>query len=150
MWLNRGFSYLCLFFVCKRWEMKIFFLFYISRLFLKIVFFIIFFLILDFKHFLTSIVLIFYSYFVFFFFFVYYYYFTFCEFSHQLTLVSFHRSLSDNKFPQVSRILLTILVSSLLISICSNSLSNPLWTVPSAPITIGINITRILLSLFCS
>ena len=39
----------------------------------------------------------------------YYHYLLFESFSHQLTLMVFHWSLSDNKSPQVSRTLLNIL-----------------------------------------
>ena len=64
----------------------------------------------------------------------------------------FHRSLSDSKAPQVSRTLLSILtflnnVVVLMVStrpLTSNSswpFSNPLITVPNAPITIGIIVT---------
>ena len=64
----------------------------------------------------------------------------------------FHLSLSDNKSPQVSRTLLSILavlnnavvlmVSTLLpTSKSSSPFNNPLVTVPNAPITIGIIIT---------
>ena len=66
-----------------------------------------------------------------------------------------HRSLSDNKSPQISRTLLNILTdinhsvvwmaSILPLISCSNCLlSKPLGTVPSAPITIGIMFHRLL------
>ena len=64
----------------------------------------------------------------------------------------FHWSLRDSKSPQVSRTLLSILSDLnnavvLIVSICplisnsSNSLSKPLETVPSSPITIGSTAT---------
>ena len=63
----------------------------------------------------------------------------------------FHWSLSDSKSLQVSRTPLSILadlinavvwiVSTLLISKSSSPCTNPLVTVPSAPITIGISVT---------
>ena len=64
----------------------------------------------------------------------------------------FHWSLSDSKFPQVSGILLSILanlnhrvvwmvVYRVLISNLSSPFINPLVTVLSAPITIGITVT---------
>ena len=64
----------------------------------------------------------------------------------------FHWSLSDNKTPQVSRTLLSILANlnnavvwmvstRHLISKSSSPITNPLVTVTSAPITIGINVT---------
>ena len=73
----------------------------------------------------------------------------------------FHCSLSDNKSPQVSRTLLSILailnnafvwmVSTLPpTSKSSSPFSNPLVTVPNAPITIGIIVTRMFHSFFSS
>ena len=60
--------------------------------------------------------------------------YSFESFSHPRELIVSHRSLSDSKSPQVSRTLLSISKSySLLI--------NPLVTVLSAPITIGIIVT---------
>ena len=64
----------------------------------------------------------------------------------------FHWSLSDSKSPQVSRTLLSILAILnntvvWMVSTClptsksSSSFSNPLVTVPNAPITIGIIVT---------
>ena len=72
------------------------------------------------------------------------------SFSHLCSLVVFHWSLSDSKFPQAYRTLLCILsnlnnvvvwiVSNrLLLSNSSGPLSNPLGTVPSALTTIGIS-----------
>ena len=73
----------------------------------------------------------------------------------------FHWSLSDSKFPQVSRTLLNILavLNNIVvwmvstrppISKSSNPFSNPLVTVPNAPITIGIIVTRMFHSFFNS
>ena len=73
----------------------------------------------------------------------------------------FHRSLSDSKCPQVSRTLLSILpvlnnavvwmVSTHLpTSKSSSPFSNPLVTVPNAPITIGIIVTCMFHSFFNS
>ena len=69
-----------------------------------------------------------------------------------------HWSLSDSKSPQVSWTLLSILadvnnalVSTLhVISKSSGLFINPLVTVPSAPITIGITVTFMFHSLFFS
>ena len=94
----------------------------------------------------------------------YYYYYCFCcccSFSHQLTLMVFHWSLSDNKSPQVSRTLLSILAVLnnavvWVISTCppnsksSSPYSNLLVTVPKAPIKIGILVTSMLHSFFNS
>ncbi len=74
------------------------------------------------------------------------------SFSHQRYLMVFHWSLSDSKFPQVSRTLLSILailnnVVVLMVSprpptfTSSSPFNNPLVTVPKAPITIGIIVT---------
>ena len=71
---------------------------------------------------------------------------------YQRYLMVFHWSLSDSKSPQVSRTLLSIVVdlinevvwtvSTRPVSSKSSSLySNPLVTVPRAPITIGIIVT---------
>ena len=73
----------------------------------------------------------------------------------------FHRSLSDSKSPQVSRTLLSILAvlnnAVVLIvstrpptSKSSSPFSNPLVTVPNAPITIGIIVTCMFHSFFNS
>ena len=71
----------------------------------------------------------------------------------------FHWSLSDSKSPQVSRTLLSILavLNNIVVwmvstrpptSKSSSTLSNPLVTVPNAPIIISIFVTCILLLLF--
>ena len=71
----------------------------------------------------------------------------------------FHWSLSDSKSPQVSRTLLSILAvlnnavvwmvsTRLLTSKSSTRFSNPLVTVPNAPITIGIIVTCMFLCFF--
>ena len=71
----------------------------------------------------------------------------------------FHRSLSDKKSPQVSRTLLSILavLNNAVVwmvstrpptSKSSSPFSNPLVTVPKAPITIGIIVTCMLHSFF--
>ena len=66
----------------------------------------------------------------------------------------FHWSLSDSKSPQVSRTLLSILADlnnglhSPSYFQSSNLFINPLVTVPSAPITIGITVTFIFHSIF--
>ena len=73
----------------------------------------------------------------------------------------FHRSLSDSKSPQVSRTLLSILavLSNAVVwmvstrpptSKSSSPFSNPLVTVPNAPITIGIIVTCMFHSFFHS
>ena len=68
-----------------------------------------------------------------------------------------HRSLSDSKSPQVSRILLNILTdlnNDVVWMISTRPLisksSSPLVTVPSAPITIGITVTFMFHSFFSS
>ena len=77
-------------------------------------------------------------------------------FSHQRLLKVFQWSLSDNKSPQISRTLLSILadlnnavVQIVLnrspISNSSSPLSKPLGSIPSAPIAINITITLIIL-----
>ena len=83
---------------------------------------------------------------------IFYYYFFFLIFYHQLTLMVFHKSFSESKSPQVSRTLLSILAvfnyavvwmvsSRPPTSKSCSSFSNPLVTVPKAPITIGIIVT---------
>ena len=73
----------------------------------------------------------------------------------------FHRSLSDSKSPQVSRALLSILavLNNAVVwmvstrpptSKSSSPFSNPLVTVPNAPITIGIIVTCMFDSFFNS
>ena len=73
----------------------------------------------------------------------------------------FHWSLSDNKSPQVSSILLSILavLNNVVVwkvstrpttSKSSSPFSNPLVTVPNAPITIGIIVTCMFRSFFNS
>ena len=73
----------------------------------------------------------------------------------------FHWSLSDSKSPQVSRTLLSILAvlnnvvvwmfsTRLPTSKSSSPFSNPLVTVPNAPVTIGINVTFTFHSFFNS
>ena len=73
----------------------------------------------------------------------------------------FHWSLSDSKFPQVSRTLLSILAVLNNAVVCmvstrpptsksSSPFSNPLVTVPNAPIIIGIIFTCMFLSFFTS
>ena len=74
------------------------------------------------------------------------------SFSHQRHLMVFHWTLRDSKSPQVSRTLLSILAvlnnivvwmvsTRPLTSKSSSPFSNPLVTVPNAPITIGIIVT---------
>ena len=64
----------------------------------------------------------------------------------------FHKGLSDSKSPQVSRTLLSILADLYYavvwmvstrpsISKSSSSFIDPFFTVPRAPITLGINVT---------
>ena len=73
--------------------------------------------------------------------------------------MAFRSGLSDSKYPQVSRTLLSILVvlnnavvwmvsTRLPTSISSSPFINPLATVPKAPITIGIIVTRMFHSFF--
>ena len=73
----------------------------------------------------------------------------------------FHKSLSDIKFPQVSRTLLGILAdlnNAVVLTVCtrpvisksSNPSTNNLVTVPRAPITIGIIVTFMFHSFFLS
>ena len=79
------------------------------------------------------------------------------SFSHQYLIMVFHRSLSDNKSPQVSSILADLdnavvlkISTSPLIFKFSSLFINPFVTVPRAPITIGINVTFMLHSFFNS
>ena len=76
------------------------------------------------------------------------YYYYYYSFSRQLTLIVFHWSLCDSKSPQVSRTLLSILAvlnnsvvwmvfTRLPTSKSSSPFSNPLVTIPKAPITIA-------------
>ena len=78
--------------------------------------------------------------------------FCFESFSHHRLLMAFHLSLRDNKSPQVSRTLLSILAdlnnaviwrvsTRPLISMSSYPCTNYLGTIPSAPITSDITIT---------
>ena len=80
----------------------------------------------------------------------YYYYFTYLRvFSHQHELMVFQWSLSDCQSPQVSRNLQVDLNNAVvwmvttrhLISKSFRPFINPLMTVPSVPITIGITVT---------
>ena len=84
---------------------------------------------------------------------------SFESFSHQRKLMVFHWSQSDNKSPQVSRTLRGILAdlnnaivwivsTRPFISKSSSPGNNPLVTLPSAPITIGISATFMFCSLF--
>ena len=86
---------------------------------------------------------------------------SFESFSHQRELTVFHKNLSDSKFPPATWILLSILadlnnsvlwmVSTCpLISKSSSPCTNPLMTVPRAPITISIIFTFIFYSFFNS
>ena len=72
-----------------------------------------------------------------------------------------HRSLSDNKSPQVSRTLLSILTDLnnavvWMVSTCpfisksSSHCTNPLVTVPSGPIIVGVTVTFMFHSFFSS
>ena len=81
------------------------------------------------------------------------------SFSHHLTLMIFHRSLSDSKSPKVSKTLFSILAdlnnaviwmvsTHPLISKSSSHFINPLVTVPRAPITIGINVFFVFYNFF--
>ena len=113
----------------------------------------------------------FYSFFFFFFFSFRIYYFSvlvslllfnlFESFSHQRKLMVFHWILSDSKTPQVSRTLLSILddpnntvvgmlLTRPLISKSSCPNTNPLLTVPSALIIIGITVTFMFHTFFSS
>ncbi len=78
------------------------------------------------------------------------------SFSHQLTLMVFHCSLSDSKYPQVSRTLLVVLNNAVVWTVSSrpptskssSSFNSSLVTVPKAPITIGIIVTFLFHSFF--
>ena len=83
------------------------------------------------------------------------------SFSHKRYLMVFQLSLSDSKFPQVSRTLLSILIdlnnavvwmmsSRPFISKSFGPFINPLMTVSSAPIIIGINVAFRFHSFFSS
>ena len=83
------------------------------------------------------------------------------SFLHQCYLTVFHWSLSDSKFPQVSRTLLSILAVLnnavvWMVSTCpstsksSNLFNSPLVTVPKATITIGIILTFMFHNIFSS
>ena len=89
------------------------------------------------------------------------YYLLIESFSRQFQLMVFHWSLSDNKSPQVSRTLLSILavLNNAVVwmvstrpptSKPSSSFNNPLVTVPKAPITVGIIVTFMFHSFFNS
>ena len=91
----------------------------------------------------------------------YYNYLLIESFSHQFWLIVFHWSLSDSKFPQVSRTLLSILafLNNAIVWIVStrpptskssSPFSNHLVTIPNAPITIGIIVTCMFHSFFNS
>ena len=91
----------------------------------------------------------------------YYYYYLLISFSHQLTLMVFHRSLSDINSPQVSRTLFSILADLKNVIVCmvftcpaisksSSPFINDFVTVPEASITIGINVTFMFHSFFNS
>ena len=86
-------------------------------------------------------------------------FFTHLSLSHQRQPVVFHWSLSDSKSPQLSRTLLSILavLNNAVVwmvstrpptSKSSSPFSNPLVTVPNAPITIGIIVTCMFHSFF--
>ena len=88
-----------------------------------------------------------------------YHYFLHWSFSHQLQLMVFPWSLSDSKYPQVSRTLLSIqaVLNNVIVwmvstrpptSKSSSPFSNPFVTVPKAPITIGIIVTFMFHSFF--
>ena len=84
--------------------------------------------------------------------------FTHQSFSHQRQPMVFHWSLSDSKSPQISWTLLSILAvfNNAVVWMVSTrpptskSSSNPLVTVPNAPITIGIIVTCMFYSFFNS
>ena len=89
----------------------------------------------------------------------YYYYSLIKAFLHQRSPIVFLWSLSDSKSPQVSRTLLSILavLNNVVVwmistrpptSKSSSPLSNPLVSVPNAPITIGIFVTCMFHSFF--
>ena len=90
---------------------------------------------------------------------MYYHYILLISLSHQRKLMVFHRRLSDNKSPLVSRTLLSILVvfnNALFCMVSTRSptskssrpFDNPLGTVPKAPIRIGIFVTFMFHSFF--
>ena len=83
------------------------------------------------------------------------------SFSHEHYRMVFHWSLSDSNSPQISWTLLSILAdlnnavvwtvsTRPVISKSSSPCTNPLVTVPRAPITIGIIVTFVFRSLFSS
>ena len=89
----------------------------------------------------------------------YYYYHLHWSFSHHRQLMDFPWSLNDSKSSQVSRTLLSILavLNNVVIwmvstrpptSKSSSRFSNPLVTLPKAPITIGIIVTFMFNSFF--
>ena len=89
----------------------------------------------------------------------YYHYLLLESFSHQILLIVFYWSLTDSKFPQVSRTLLCILAvlnnvvvwiisTRPLISKSSNPINNALVTESKAPITIVIIVTFMFHSFF--
>ena len=91
----------------------------------------------------------------------YYYYYSFESFSHQRLPMIFPWKLSDSKFLQVSRHLLSILsalcnatarmvTTCPLISMFSSYFTNPLWIIPNATITIGITVTFMFYCFFSS
>ena len=99
--------------------------------------------------------------FYYYYYYYYYYYSIIRVFSHQHKPMVFHWSLRDSKSPQVFRTLLSILAvlnnavgwmvsSRPPTSKSSNPFSNPLVTVPNAPITIGIIVTCMFHSFFNS
>ena len=90
---------------------------------------------------------------------LFYYYLSLESFSHQCLLTLFHKSLSDSKYPQVSRTLLSILaVLNIAVvwmvptrpptSKSYSPFNNTLVTVPKAPITIDIIVTFMFHGLF--
>ena len=91
----------------------------------------------------------------------YYYYYSFSSFSYQRWPLVFHWSLRDSKSPQIYRSLLSILAdlnnavpwmltTSPLISKSFSLCTNPLVTLPSAPVTIDITVTFMFHSFFSS
>ena len=90
-----------------------------------------------------------------------YHYYLHWSFSHQRQLMVFHWSLCDSKSPQVSGTLLSILaiLNNIVVWMVStrpptfkssSPFSNPLVTIPNAPITIGIIVTCMFHSFFNS